>query len=143
MDERPTEELMNTLLRSGSIKSFIEENKDSFVTETFGEYYLQVLEKHHLTKSEAIRQSGIDVNYGYQILRDFKKKPSRDLVLCLCFGAKMTVLEAQRALRLSSLPILYPKNRRDSILLHALNNALTLEECNTRLIREKEKPLIS
>lgn len=143
MDERPTEELMNTLLQTRNIKSYLEENQDRFVTETFGEYYIKILEKHGVTKSEAIRRSGIDVNYGYQILRDFKKKPSRDLVLCLSFGAKMTVLEAQRALRLASLPILYPKNRRDSILLYALNNALTVEACNDRLIREKEKPLIS
>lgn len=72
-----------------------------------------------MTPAELIASAGIQRNYGYQIL-DGRRHPARDKVLSLCLALTLDVTETQRALTLTQNGQLYSKNRRDSILIFAL-----------------------
>lgn len=94
------------------------------------------MEKRKLTKAEVIRSSGIERHYAYQILSG-KKTPSRDKLLMFCFGLEMTAEEAQHFLLECSAPLLYAKNKRDNVILFALENRLTVIELNELLYELK------
>ena len=56
-------------------------------------------------------------------------------VLCLCFGLSVEVEEAQRLLQHAHHAPLYPRDRRDAILIYGLSHRLTLPEVNDALFR--------
>ena len=59
--------------------------------------------------------------YGYQIF-DGSKTPSRDKVIAIALAMQLTLDEANRLLHLSNNGILYPKIKRDSIIIFGLEN---------------------
>ena len=70
-----------------------------------------------------IRASLIQRNYAYQILNG-TKNPGRDKVLALCIAAHMNYEETQRALALADLGKLYPRRKKDSIIIFALKQKI-------------------
>lgn len=69
------------------------------------------------------------------------KNPGRDKVLALCLAAQMNYDETQRALVLADVGKLYPRRKRDSIIIFALNQKLTVQQTNELLYAENEKIL--
>ena len=43
----------------------------------------------------------------------------------------MTIEETQQALRISGRSLLYPKIRRDSIIIYAIEQGMNVVQCNT------------
>ena len=64
-----------------------------------------------------------------------------DRLLSLCCAMDATLEETQEVLKRSSLARLYPKNRRDAIILHGIAHGTPLMEINNILFQEGEKPL--
>lgn len=54
---------------------------------------------------------------------------------------KLSLDDCQDALRISGKSALYPKIKRDSILIFALNNSLSIYETNDLLTKYGEKQL--
>jgi transcriptional regulator with XRE-family HTH domain len=77
----------------------------------------------------------------YQILKG-SRRPSRDMLLRMAFVLKLSFNETQRLLTIGSQGALYPRIRRDKILIFTLENHYSLEDVNAALIREKESPLL-
>ena len=78
--------------------------------------------------------------YLHQIFAG-RRKPSRNRLLCICYGLGATVNEAQELLKLCGLAQLYPKNRRDAIILFGMAHGSTLSEINDKLFLEDEEAL--
>lgn len=74
---------------------------------------------------------------AHQILSG-KRRPSRDKLLCLCFGLKLDSEQVQDLLRDCGYAVLYAKNRRDSIILFAFYRGMSLLELNEKLYEEGE-----
>jgi Zn-dependent M16 (insulinase) family peptidase len=92
------------------------------------------------TKAELARRAGMSDVYLHQVFSG-KRKPSRDRVLCFCVGLDATVEETQKLLEQASLARLYPRNRRDAIVLHGLAHGTALDEINDALFVAGEETL--
>ena len=106
---------------------------------SLSEYFTTFLRLHNILESDLIRSSQIQRNYAYQILSGVKN-PGRDKVLALCLAAQMNYDETQRALALADVGKLYPRRKRDSIIIFALNQKLSVQQTNELLFEENETP---
>ncbi len=91
-----------------------------------------LLVEKKLKKSDVIAGSGIEIHYAYQIFSGVKT-PTRDKVIMLCIGMKLSEEETQRLLKISGYPLLYAKNGRDNVLLFGLMQKKTLIDINALL----------
>lgn len=140
MEKKTTQELINEIKSSNSIYTYLDENKAQLFDLDFKSYLNQLLKQKNCPKAYAIKHSGLSETYAYQIFAG-KKAPSRDKVLALCFGMKLTISEAQHLLNKAGVSELYPRDQRDSVVLFALKKELSIIECNELLYELGCNPL--
>ena len=132
---KSTKELLHILESAKSLnelEKFTNELSSMNSFSSFHEYINSYIAKKNIIPAELIQASLIQRNYGYQILNG-TKHPGKDKIIALCLSLKLTVEEAQRALSLANECQLYAKKRRDSIIIFALNNQLSVIETNELL----------
>ena len=78
--------------------------------------------------------------YLHQIFAG-RRTPSRNRLLCLCYGLGATIEETQELLRLCGIAELYPKRKRDALIYYGLLHRLDLFTINDRLFDENEDTL--
>lgn len=130
-----TDELLKLLLSAKDIpalKKYTDELDHAALSVTFPEYLNRQLLIRHMSAAELISAAQIQRNYGYQIL-DGRRTPSRDKVIALCLALHLDIPGTHRALILTGHGELYAKNRRDSILIFALEKKLSVQETNELL----------
>ena len=102
---------------------------------------LQALfQRREISKTALARQSGISEVYLHQVFSG-RRTPSRNRLLCLCFGLGTDVEEAQRLLQHAHHAPLYPLDRRDAILIYGLSHGLTLPDVNEALFNANVETL--
>ena len=67
--------------------------------------------------------------------------PTKDKVVRLSLAMRMSLEECQKALKISGRCALYPRIRRDSILIYALENQLTIFKTDELLKKYGEECL--
>ena len=67
--------------------------------------------------------------------------PTKDKVVRLSLAMNLTLEECQKALKISGRSALYPRVRRDSIIIYALENQLTIFRCDELLKKYGEECL--
>ena len=87
-----------------------------------------------------MRASGLHPTVVYDIFAG-KSIPGRDRAIMLAFGLKCDLRETQRLLRLAGASELWPKVRRDAIIIWCINQGMTRSECDDELWRLGEKTL--
>ena len=132
-----TEDMLNSLSSIYDLTDFIKKNEDCFEKIDVVDYFDKVFKNKGLKKSEVIQQAEIERTYGYQILNG-TKKPSRDKLIQLCFGAKFTFEETQMALKKTGFAPLYPKNKRDCIIIYAIKSGKSVTDTDGLLYRFNE-----
>lgn len=140
MYNKTTEELSNTLKQIRSkddFESFITTNEETISLVSFSEYIEKYIKDNNLSKSEIIHNSLINRTYAYQVLQG-TKRPSRDKVVALCLSCNMNLEEVIKCLTLSQNAILYTKNKRDAIIIFAINKGLSVLQTNELLYEYKE-----
>lgn len=140
MDKKTTQELINELKCSDKIEVYLEENSGQMLDLNLKGYLERLLKEKNCSKPQAIKRSGLNDVYAYQIFAG-RKSPSRDKVLALCLGMKLTLEEAQYVLNMAGGAQLYPRSRRDSIIMFALKKGLSTMECNELLYELNEYTL--
>lgn len=136
---KTTGELLK-LLKSNTLDSYLSDNAGEFAESPMCSYINAVIEEKNLKKSDIIKKSGIQTNYAYQILSGLKK-PSRDKLLSLCIGMNLTSDEAQTLLKHCGYSPLYPRNKRDCIIISALESHISVVKCNIILDDYNLSPL--
>lgn len=91
---------------------------------SFSDYLQSLISKKGITTAELTSRSGISKNYVYQIINGTRKNPGRDKVIALCIAAEATYFQINRALAVSKLGVLYPKDERDVRIAVAVNNRI-------------------
>lgn len=119
--EKSTDELMNEIKQTNEIKKFIEKNEAEFTDKPLHEMLNDIITEKKLKKSEVIKGSGLNRVYAYQILSG-KKSPSRDKLIAFCFGLQLDVDDTNSLLKSAGMPVLYARNKRDSIIIYAINS---------------------
>ncbi len=140
LENEKTENLMDELRDSSNVYSYISKYNTDFPNISFIDFIALVIEKKHLKKSQVVKATGLQRNYAYQLMSG-KKNPSRDKVLTFAFGLCLDLEDTQKFLRVAQFNLLYPKQKRDSIIIYALCNSYTLDQTNFLLDENKEEPI--
>ena len=100
----------------------------------------QLLQETGLSKPEVLRRAEINDIYGYQLFAG-SRRPSRDKLVALCVGFGLSDERTQQLLKAVGFAPLYPKHRRDSILLFGLQKGYTILQINHLLYEHGEPTL--
>lgn len=136
----PTDDLMKSLEAAENIGDYISSNKKYFVDMSISEYLHELLKQKNLRQSDVIKRSELQQNYACQIFNG-TKNATRDKLICIAIGMKLNIEETQRLLKICKRPVLYVKNDRDSIIIHAIYNKMSVVDTN-ELLAENEKELL-
>lgn len=140
MTTKDTNDLQNELMSAPDLGRFLSENQDKFNHRTFPEMLLDLFHKKGISKAALAKKAGISNVYLYQIFSG-ERNPSRNRILCLCFGLSATLEETQDLLKHSGYAQLYVKDKRDAIIIYGLVHSITLDDVNDRLFNEHEETL--
>lgn len=140
MKAKDTDSLQQELMSTPNLNDFLASNSESFQCENVADYLTALLSQKDLSKATVARRAEMSEIYLHQIFAG-RRKPSRNRLLCICYGLGTTVNEAQELLKLCGLAQLYPKNRRDAIILFGMAHGSTLSEINDKLFLEDEEAL--
>ncbi len=138
--ERLTEDLVERLLASETPEAYLLSGDDATLERDLVDYLYELLRDRGMTRADVIRNSGVNSTFVYDIYKG-KSTPGRDRAIMLAFGLKCTVRETQRLLRLAGVSELWPKRRRDAIILWCVKQGMSRVECDDELYRLGERPL--
>lgn len=116
-------------------------NKEYFIEE--GSIYQiigQKLEENNLRYSDLIKKLDLDPQNGYKYLKG-KLKMERDLAIRIMIAFDMSLDEIQDVLKRNQFAILYPRNKRDYIIITAIVGGYNLQETNELLSLNNEYQL--
>ncbi len=136
-----TGDLRSELMETADLDAFLRENADSFKRRSVQELLQSMFLKTDLSKAELARRSGLSTVYLHQIFAG-RRNPSRDRLLCLAIGLSATLEDTQALLRRCGLAELYPKDRRDAIILFGIAHHSDLQTINEQLFANEENTLI-
>lgn len=130
---KTTDELMNLLMSKEDLPQYIEENSNEFLQSSLRQYLNQLQTEHGLKKGDIIADALVERSYGYQIFSGRKEMPSRDVLISFALAMKLSLDETQSLLRIAHMAMLYPRVKRDSIILHSIAKHESVIQCNTVL----------
>ena len=87
-----------------------------------------------------IKNAEISEIFGFQVLSG-TRNPSRNTLLSLCIAMKMTLDEVQATLKIAEFAPLYPKSKRDSIIILGITNGKNVCQINNELYDNDEETL--
>lgn len=139
---KTTNDLLATLNTIDNNDSFIKylESIKSYEALNYIDYFEVVRNKKGIDKNKIVKDSGLNRTYCYQMLNG-TRKPGRDNALCLAIAAHFDLNETTTYLELLEHGILYSKNKRDSIIIYAINRQMSVQETNEMLFKQNEKTL--
>ena len=140
-NDKNTNDLQQKLMQSPDLSSFLSDNQESFNKETVSEILSRLFASKNISKATLAKQAGMSEIYLHQIFAG-RRNPSRNRLLCICYGLGASLEETQELLKLCSLAQLYPKCRRDAIILYGLVHKIDLFEINDILFEENEEILL-
>ena len=131
--KKSTAELLKTLKHTTNISTYLSQEQENLQALPLHLYLDKMFAEKKKSPSQCIRNSGLDRTYCYQIFSG-RKLPSRDKVLALCFGLSLDNEQTQLLLKTTGYTQLYPRNKRDSIIIFALQRNITIIETNELLL---------
>ena len=137
---KDTNNLRQELMEAPSLDQFLSENQDSFNRDSICELLNRLFQKRRISKATLAKRSGMSEVYLHQVFSG-RRSPSRNRLLCLCFGLDTDLEEAQLLLQHAHHAPLYPLDRRDAILIYGLSHGLTLPEVNDALFKANAETL--
>ena len=141
MQKKSTAELLKELENFSSFEEYENANKDYLISKSLSEYLSELIAERNLSKAEVIRKSELNENYAYQLLSGLKSAPNRDKLISLSVGMDLSVNETNSLLKLARLSPLYPRVKRDSIIIINMNAHKSVIEINEALFEENEETL--
>lgn len=141
MQRKSTTELLKELENFNSFENYKNANRDNLIDKSLSEYLCELISERNLSKAEVIRESELNENYAYQLFSGLKKSPQRDKLICLSVGMGLSVEETNSLLKLAGLLPLYPRAKRDSIIIMNMNAHKSVIEINEALFEENEETL--
>ena len=139
MIKKPTDELMDALNQCSSVKEYINNEQDYLIDSAVCDYLNQLLEEKSLKKSTVIK---ILNSMKFMDIRFFwKTYPFRDKLISISFGMNLSLDETQALLKYAGFAPLYPKQKRDSLLIWGKNHQFSIYQINELLYAENEDTL--
>ena len=136
--ERMTEDLLAHLLACGTPEAYLAQ--EVIVDRNLSDYLNDLLEDRGMNRNQLARISCVNPQFVYDIFKG-KSRPERDNALMLAFGLRCSLREFQRLLRLAGVSELWPKTRRDAIIIWCIERGYTRVECDDELYRLGERTI--
>lgn len=130
--KKKTDELLAILKNKNDIHEYFSENCEEIMFDSLQDILEMFLKKKGKTKSEVLDSALLEKHYGYQIFSGMKN-PSRDKLIMICFGLELSLDEIQQILKKCSYGVLYPRDRRDSVIIFAVHHKLSVIDTNELL----------
>lgn len=108
----------------------MQENQSSITDPTLREYLEKLLSLKGLKRQDVIKNAELDSNYINQLFSGIKTKPGRNQTLSLAFGFELNNEETARLLKIAGVGALYPKNKRDAVIIHSLETGKSITQTN-------------
>ena len=140
MRRKNTDDLNQELMSAPDIDSYIKNNQTSFAERSVTELLASFYERQGLSKAELARRSCMSEVYLHHVFAG-RRNPSRDKLLCLCIGMELSFDETQELLKEAAYAQLYPRIKREAVIIHGIVHHTPLEEINDRLFAEDEAAL--
>ena len=140
MKEKTTGDLSQELMNKPDLDSYLRENQEYFFHEDMMELLAGIFEKKEISKAALARKAGMSEVYLHQVFSG-RRNPSRDRLLCLCFGLDASLAETQQLLKQATYAPLHPKVKRDAIVSYGILHNAELGQINDKLFAENEKTL--
>lgn len=141
--EHSTTSLMNVLQSADfvDIDSYSKNYIRSAIS-SFSVYMDSIIKRKGLKRQDIFQKADIPQKYGYKLLSGESHTKDRDKLLRIFFAMNMTLKEVRRALELYGMPGLYPKKKRDALLIIAFNRGISsVDEVNKILVDNGESEL--
>lgn len=135
-----TEQLMDYLKKNTNINDFFNKFKRDFHSKKQIEVLDEMLMDKNLTKTDIVNHTQLSRSYIYKIFNG-EKIPTRDKLLQICFAMGTSLDDTDELMRLFGHSSLYPKVKRDGIIIFAINKKMSAFDVNELLLDNKEKPL--
>ena len=135
MERKSTDQLQQELMTGNDLDRVLPDNDGSFQGYALLEWLQELFRRRGISKTALAKQSGISEVYLHQVFSG-RRTPSRNRLLCLCFGLSASVEETQDLLRHARLAPLYSRDRRDAIVIFGLSHGISLAEINDKLYAE-------
>lgn len=136
-----TDDLMQELNgQEFDLDRYFKENPSSFINVDIKNYWKEAIKKSGKTKSDIINKADLSYCYFYDIING-RKIPSKDKIIRIVLAMKLDLDDCQEALRISGKSALYPRIKRDSILIYAINKGYSVYETNDLLTEYGEELL--
>ena len=134
-----TSQMLVRIRQSGDFREAIavHEKAESM---SFSQYLYQLMEARRLNAVEMIARTGIHRSYFYAVLAG-QKVPLKNMVLRISLTLGCSLAETNQLLRLAGLSALYPRVRRDAVLIYAVEHKAGMQETNEMLEQANEEPL--
>ena len=127
-----TDELLRLLFMESNLEHLMSRNASNQSLPSFPEYITALCKKRDEPPERVINWANIEKSYGHQLFNG-RRSPSRDTVLQLAFGFEMDYEAAQELLKIARKSLLYPKVKRDMVLIFCLHRNYTIVECQVAL----------
>lgn len=119
-----TEELLALLFKTPNLSFFLDYASTDISLPRFHEYISLRCTSEKEVPEHIILRAGLEKSYGHQLFSG-RRSPSRDTVLQLAFGFRMSVPEAQELLKVARMSPLYPRVKRDAALIYCLYHGVS------------------
>ena len=134
-----TRELWARLFRAPTIGGYLDENGQATLP-PFSDFIAQLAAERELKREEIAAGAGLERTYGHRLFNG-TRNPSRDTVLQLAFGLRLSADEAQHLLEVAQKSPLHPKVGRDAVVAWHLHNGRSLMDAQQALY-ENGLPLL-
>lgn len=134
--DKATDKLAHEIKSARNIDNYIEANINSLKETHFVDFLSKLLSDKKIKRADLILKSNLSKQYVYELFSAKQIKPSKDTVIKLCFGLCLSLEQANRLLQMAGYSHLYPKVKRDSIIMYCIINNMNIIEAN--LILEKK-----
>lgn len=131
-DEKPTVLMDSEMTRLRNVKDldrFLEENDDYIFSQQVKDYLMKMMNQYDMDRNDIIARSGLEKHYAYNIFNG-DKKAGRDKLIMLALGFPLTREETDKLLKYGGHNPLYAKNKRDAILIFAIDKKYSHMDTN-------------
>lgn len=139
--KKRTDELLEELkFKNTDIQEYIESNPDSFIQINLKEFWGEIVNNSGMSKSDIINKSDFSYVYFYDVIAG-KKIPTSDKIIRLVLAMHLSLEQCQTALRYCGKSQLYPRIKRDSLLIYAITHGYTVYQAQELLSNSGEDEL--
>lgn len=107
----------------------------------FHKYLEKLISERNISTPEVGVKALLSRSFTYQIFSG-DRVPSRDIILRIALALNISLDETQRLLKLADRGALYPKIKRDAVIIYGINNKSGLYKTDETLISLGQEPLL-